>query len=375
MDVLFVTSWYPSTVSVKNGNFIEQHALALKSTGCNVVVVHVWYSNRTLIPGIKSVIQNDIPVHFISMPKVLKNSVKSHEKIFKKLISMLNNDGFKPEIIHGHVVFPAGRLALYLKNHYSVPLVYTEHWSGYKPENTHLFTEEVTTLTTEVLGNTDLILPVSHDLAKTMAGKGFTGNYAVVNNTVNTSVFYLTQRDRSEKFRFLHVSNFEPRSKNTEGIIRAFVNGKFENATLTIAGDGDLDKLRAFAKSLDGDISQIVFIGRQEYAEVADLMRKSDCFILFSNFENLPCVIAESHCCGLPVLATKVGGIPEMIDASNGVLIPAGDEEKLIAQMRELIAHRISFNQSEIAEKASMRYSYETIGMELRKHYDSLLQK
>lgn len=364
MDILFVASWYPSKLIPKNGNFIEQHALAVQAVGCNVRVAHLVYSNRILVPEIKFVFQNDITVYHILIPRLLKNSDRVRDFMFSRLISKLNDSGFTPQIIHGHVVYPAGQLALFLKNYYEVPLIYTEHWSGYKSVNSDLFTEEVAALTADVLDNTDLILPVSEDLGKNMIGKGFPGKYSVVNNTVNTSVFYPENCDKSEIFKFLHISNFESRAKNTEGIIRAYANGRFENTTLTIAGDGDIEKMRGFAKSLDTDISQIEFIGALEYSDVADLMRRSDCFILFSNFENLPCVIAESHCCGLPVLATNVGGIPEMIDETNGIMVSPGDEEKLMAEIGNMIEKRNYFNHSEIANVASKRYSFEVIGQE-----------
>ena len=375
MNILFVASWYPFNLNPKNGNFIEQHAHAVQSVGCNVRVAHLVYSNRILVPEIKFVIQNEIPVYHLLIPRLLKNSDRVHALMYNRLISKIDDSGFTPEIIHGHVVYPAGRLALFLKNHYGVPMVYTEHWSGYKAVNSELFTDDVAAMTTDVLRNTDLILPVSEDLGKNIVAKGFSGNYAVVNNTVNTAVFYSVKRDESEVFRFLHISNFEPRAKNTEGIIRAFITGRFENASLTIAGDGDIEKIRDYAKSLATDISQIDFIGSLDYTEVADLMRSSDCFVLFSNFENLPCVIAESHCCGLPVLATNVGGIPEMIDYSNGILVPSGNESELITGMKSMIENRNRFNLPEIAEKAAERYSLLTIGNQFLGHYRNLLSK
>ncbi len=374
MNILFVAAWYPSKLNPKNGNFIEQHALAVKSIGCNVIVAHLNYSNRILVPEIKVVFQNEIMVYQVQIPRLLKNSERVQAFMFKRLISKLDNVGFAPDIIHGHVVYPAGQLALFLKNHFEVPLVYTEHWSGYKAVNSDLFTDDVAAMATEVLSNTDLILPVSEDLGKNMIDKGFTGNYSVVNNTVNTSVFYPEKRYQSEVFRFLHISNFEPRAKNTEGIVSAFIKGEFEGATLTIAGDGDIEKMRKYAESLNADISQIEFIGALEYEEVADLMRNSDCFVLFSNFENLPCVIAEAHCCGLPVLATDVGGIPEMMDETNGFLIEPNDEPGLIAGMQNMVEKKMHFNRIGISNVASKRYSFEAIGREFLKLYTALLQ-
>lgn len=375
MDVIFVASWYPSKLHATTGNFIEQHARAVAEAGGNVRVVHMTFSNRILVPQIKESNQNNIPVYHLLIPRLLENSKTTKQILFKKLVSQFDTTDFNPEIVHGHVVFPAGELALFVSNHYKVPLVYTEHWSGYKPENADRFTDKVKGLTKEVLQKTNLILPVSHDLGENMKAKGFLGNYAVVNNTVDTSIFYQEQRKQNEIFRFLHVSNFEPKAKNTEGIVRGFLNGDFENAHLTIAGDGDIEGLRTFMKTLNRDVSNVELIGALDYNGVADLMRSSDCFILFSNFENLPCVIAEAHCCGLPVLATEVGGIPEMINSENGLLIAPGNEIQLIAGMRKMIEKRNFFNSMEIAEKAAKRYSLITIGEQFLDHYRALINR
>src|SRR5690554_302843 len=373
MDVIFVASWYPSKLHATNGNFIEQHARAVFLAGGNVRVVHMAFSNRVLIPQISTSTQNNIPVYHLLIPRILENSKTTKQLLFKKLIARLDSDGFNPKIVHGHVVFPAGELALYLSNHYNTPLVYTEHWSGYKTVNADRFTEKVQRLTKKVLRNTDLILPVSYDLGESMRAKGFHGNYAVVNNTVDTSVFYPRKRAQNNVFQFLHVSNFDPTAKNTEGIIRGFLNGDFKNARLTIAGDGDIARLKSFMQSLGRDVSNIELIGALGYGGVADLMRGSDCFVLFSNFENLPCVIAESHCCGLPVLATRVGGVPEMIDSENGMLIPPGDESEVVVGMRKMIEKRAAFNSAKIAEVAAQRYSLLTIGEQFMNHYRALM--
>jgi len=374
MNVLFITSWYPSKLQTTNGNFVEQHARAVDSVGCNVKVVHLLFSNRILLPQIELKIQSGVPVYHVFVPKVIGKSERLKRRVFKQLTGKLEELDFTPDIIHGHVVFPAGELALFLKEYFSVPLVYTEHWSGYKAVNSKLFTEEVAAMTKDVLSKSELILPVSQELAETMKHKGFDGKYVVVNNTVDTEIFYPKEREDSGKFNFLHVSNFHPRAKNTEGIIRAFANAKLENSTLTIAGDGDLEKLIENSKFENLDLSYVTFLGSTDYLGVAELMHTSDCFVMFSNYENLPCVIAESHCCGRPVIATMVGGIPEMIDETNGLLITPGDETALIEAMKKVRDGRKTFDFFEIARVASERYSLRAIGEEFHELYNQVIK-
>ena len=64
--------------------------------------------------------------------------------------------------------------------------------------------------------------------------------------------------------------------------------------------------------------------------EIADMMKAHHLFVLFSNYENLPCVIAEAHCTGMVVVGSDIGGTREMINAQNGVIVQARDEAALL---------------------------------------------
>lgn len=375
MNVLFVTSWYPSKWHETNGNFIEQHALAVQTVGVNVRVAHLIYSNRIIFPRVSLEMRNNILVYHVAIPRVLRHNEWFKKRLFQTLISELKSADFIPQIIHGHVVYPAGELALFLADHFQIPLVYTEHWSGYKQINSHRFTPEVEGLIGRVLNRAQLIMPVSNDLAENMRNRGFDGEYYVVNNTVNTNIFQFRQRPKNALFEFLHVSNFEPAAKNVEGLMRAFLNAAIPNAHLTIAGDGDLQPLIKFLNSFSGDVSRITLKGKMDYEDVALHMQMSDCFVLFSNYENLPCVIAEAHCCGIPVLATNVGGIPEMVNMGNGVLVSPGDEAGLQVAMHEMVARANSFNKRKIRDQAADRYAYKVIGNEFLKCYNRVLKE
>lgn len=375
MNVLFVASWYPSKWHDTNGNFIEQHARAVQEVGVNVRVVHIIFSNRILLPHISTEIRNGIKVNHVAIPRVLRHKASVKNRVFEKLVAQLENETFTPEIIHGHVVYPGGELALFLAEHFQIPLVYTEHWSGYKPINSDKFTPEVAALTRQVLDRTKLIMPVSNELGENMRNRGFSGDYYVVNNTVNTDIFRFRQRPKNAMFQFLHVSNFEAAAKNVEGMMRAFLNAGIPNAHLTVAGDGDPRPLVKFLNSQSSDVSGITLKGKMDYDEVARHMQMSDCFLLFSNYENLPCVIAEAHCCGIPVLATHVGGIPEMVHMGNGVLVAPGNEDELQSAMREMVARANSFNKRKIRDEAVDRYSYKVIGTEFLTCYNRVLSR
>jgi glycosyltransferase involved in cell wall biosynthesis len=89
-----------------------------------------------------------------------------------------------------------------------------------------------------------------------------------------------------------------------------------------------------FAAGIAAIPGSIEFTGEIAYEEVAKAMQQADCLLLFSHIENSPCVIGEALCCGLPVIASRVGGIPELIDEQNGILVPAADETALLNAMK-----------------------------------------
>jgi glycosyltransferase involved in cell wall biosynthesis len=101
-------------------------------------------------------------------------------------------------------------------------------------------------------------------------------------------------------------------------------------------------------------------------------MRESDFFVLPSLWENQPCVLNEALSCGLPILATRIGGIPEMLDDQTGLLVPPGDVAALTDALCKALNHEIHFDQKRIAQ-AAMRYQPETVGNEILEVYQDAL--
>src|SRR4029077_11836325 len=101
--------------------------------------------------------------------------------------------------------------------------------------------------------------------------------------------------------------------------------------------------------------------GEIPYEQVAVELRQSSAMILFSFCENLPCVMLESLCSGVPVIATRVGGIPEVIGSENGILIQDGDEKELLGAMKQMVDKARFYNKEKFSRQAAMRFSYETV--------------
>ncbi len=114
--------------------------------------------------------------------------------------------------------------------------------------------------------------------------------------------------------------------------------GRVDGVTLAIAGDGpDLPDLRRKVAELGLD-GRVRFLGPLNRDRVLTLFRAADASLLTSSWENFPHTVVEALAVGTPVLATAVGGVPELVhDGENGLLVSAGDRDALAAAVRRVI--------------------------------------
>jgi glycosyltransferase involved in cell wall biosynthesis len=114
-----------------------------------------------------------------------------------------------------------------------------------------------------------------------------------------------------------------------------------DGVALLVAGDGpDRPALEIRAASL-GLGARVRFLGAQPRGDVLSLFRAADAVLLSSAWENFPHTVVEALAVGTPVVATAVGGIPEVVrDGENGLLVPPGDPRALAAAMRRVVAER-----------------------------------
>ena len=114
---------------------------------------------------------------------------------------------------------------------------------------------------------------------------------------------------------------------------------RVEGVSLLVAGDGpDLPDVRrdASERGLDGRVRFLGPLGRED---VLALFRAADASLLTSSWENFPHTVVEALAVGTPVIATAVGGVPELVrDGENGLLVPAGDAEALAVAIRRVAA-------------------------------------
>jgi glycosyltransferase involved in cell wall biosynthesis len=120
------------------------------------------------------------------------------------------------------------------------------------------------------------------------------------------------------------------------GVLRAQVPG----LRIECAGDGDLGKVQRYAQSMGMD-ARVKLRGWLDKRAAADLLGRASAFVLPSYAEGLPMALLEAMAAGCPVVATRVGGIPDLVtDGVDGLLVPPGDPDALAAALLRVLRDR-----------------------------------
>ena len=383
INVLWLASWYPDRLDPFYGDFIERHAIAVsryvKLTVLVILKDESLPANKT---EVEKTIDNNLTVYHVyygktKMPRRLESyfSVKKYFKLQKQFYQQIEKETGRPAIIHVQVAMKAGMLALYLEKKYQIPFVVTEHWTGYYPESkpsvyeSNIFYKKINK---KILQKAALFLPVTKDLGETINKNFIPVKYIVVPNVVNTGLFFY-EPVMPDTFRFIHPSymNYQ---KNPEGILQACVQLKAKGYDFKLLMIGNEDRALIKIAKDNHLLNNVVFFkAAVPYKTVAKEMQESAALLLFSRFENLPCVILEALCCGLPVISSRVGGIAEVINETNGLLVDSENIGQLVNAMQQMMDNYDTYNKGAFADIATKQFNYATVGNQYFSIYQNIL--
>jgi len=333
LHILFLCGWYPSNVLPKNGDFIMRHAKTVSAMH-TVSVLHIISKPRISKTEIEVEKDNDLHT-YIAYIKPSKNPfLKLYRFWFAYQALLKEIGGF--DIVHLNKLYPFGLLALHLKKIKKLPYIISEHWTGYhlKEKKSLPWLEQI--LSKKITANASFVSPVSSDLKNSMLKSGLRGNYQIIPNVVNTTLFKPTLKT-SKVFTITHISSLLDKHKNISGMLR--VAKQLEDCIDSFQWNfigGTEGQFKNLIKNLDFKKNQVCFIDHIDHKKVPGFLNASDVFILFSNYENLPCVILEAFSCGVSVIATKVGGIQEFFPNEFGFLIDKKNEQQLLDKIISL---------------------------------------
>jgi glycosyltransferase involved in cell wall biosynthesis len=276
------------------------------------------------------------------------------------------------------VPWKAGLVALWMKKKYGLPFVLTEHWGIYHPaapDPFHARPALQQRWMKDIFREAGALFTVSQFLAGSIEKEISRKTDAVLPNVVDTTLFF-SKEEKYSRFTFLHVSNMVP-VKNVDLLLRAFheflQKQPNSDAQLLLVGNRN-DEYVKMAEAM-GLLNQSVFFrGEVSYGEVAEEMHLSHCFVLPSDSETFSCVTAEALCSGLPVIASEAGALPELVNGSNGVLVPVRNQQALADAMMQVWKDFGKFDRARLAREAAQQYGYSEIAARFRALYGSFCQ-
>ncbi len=358
------------------GNFVQKHAEAAARVN-NVSVISVVSSLQANSRYIEKSTIRGIQTYIGYFPKKKGPFGKffnflNHRRTFKSVYKTYQKENPKTDLVHLNVTYPMGIWALWLKKRTNLPYVISEHSSGLHLTSDHAYPSHALALCTKVFNQADFILPVSLNLQYSISKLTSNTSFHVISNVVDETIFCKKTDVQHAIKQFIHISTGVDSIKNLTGMINTLnrLRQKRSDFHLNIVSDGDTLYAQDLVKRLNcGEFIQ--FHSTKTTHEIAQILSESDALLMFSNYENFPCVIAESFMTGLPVISSNVNGIPEHVNASNGILVNPGKEDELEAAIESFLDKKITFDQTEIRNYAEKHFGYRAVG----KSFDAIYRK
>lgn len=278
------------------------------------------------------------------------------DKWLYPFLTPLKLRSLKPDIVHAVLETFAGLALLFCRTKAKKILT--------------LQTTNRTFLKTMIVRHPDVVTAISTDLVRIATELGRT-DVILIPNGIDLSALKAARRTSTkDSHRVLSVGRLES-MKGTDTLLRAFakaVKGLDPGVHLRVVGAGSLlSSLQALAHELEID-HRVKFTGRVTGPELFAEYAKAEIFAGLSRSEALGNVFLEAQAAGCAVLATNVGGIPDIVlHEQTGILVPADDIDAAAMELRRLLTDApLRAKLSIVAEKNAEKYGWDGVAERYR---------
>lgn len=272
---------------------------------------------------------------------------------------------FKPKCILGSWAFPDAFSAKLIAQKMKIPFFVKVHGSDINILTTF---EDRKKHIQNVCQDSKHIIAVSDALRMKLIDLGVSSDKITrIYNGVDQNFFYQELNPSNKLFNeellpWVFVGNLK-KDKGVFDLIKAFSNYQKKGGLrkLVIIGDGTIKLALHKLIKEQGLSDSVKLLGAMVHSEAASIVRNSFCLILPSYHEGVPNVLLEAANCGIPVIATRVGGIPEVvIENKTGVLVEAGDVVALGESMID-VDKKFNFSKEDIVSHGKKFTWFENI--------------
>ena len=346
MRVLVLSSTFPNSEQPTRGVFVRERVSRL-ARRCEVVVVAPipWFPlNRWIRPdrarASRVEQQGGLTVHhprFFSLPRYGKflDGFFYAVSLIPHLVRLRRRFAF--EVIDAHFAFPDGVAAVLLARVFRCPVVITLRGSIVRLSGYHLHRPQLRW----ALNRAQRVVAVADYLRQVAAGIGVPADrIRVIPNGVDLMSFAPAKRDQARRMSglpedatILLTVGAVYSWKGQHLVIEAlpFLRKQYPGILYLLVG-GSRAEESSYVPSLKRRVAElgleehVRFVGSRPHAELVRWFNAADLFVLPTRSEGCPNVLLESLACGVPVVATEVGGVPEIIrHGRDGLLVPYGD--------------------------------------------------
>lgn len=381
--VLFLVKWYPNKNDIQSGIFIQRHAEAISQ----FAEVSVLYAKANLRDQNKWIVEERSVENGVT---VLRFYYKKRVVGFKALNSFIKfmlyflcclrgyrqmvSEGGPFHLLHVHVLGRTALFALYLRMRTKLPLVVSEHWTGYLsplPWFRRWYYQRC-------LHKCEALLPVTAYLAKNMAAQlTLPSVVEIVPNVVDQLFFEkeIQKHINPNQKMILQISDLVDKHKNLSGLLNALhlLKEKRNDFRLVLIGDGkDKAVLQQKMRQLDLD-QQVQFVGLKSAEQIADYMQKSCFLTLFSHYETFGVVLIEALAMGTPVVVSDLPAFDGFINENNARRVPIDDVDALAVQMDFMLDNYSNYDPQHLRAEASAKFSYQHVALQIERIYRQVL--
>ncbi len=269
------------------------------------------------------------------------------------------------DVIHCHILHGFHSIvALFFKRFYKKRVIIKVAATGPLSDFASLKNIFLGKIILKIIRNADRIVTVCSQSKQEAIGEGIPHSSVIqIPNGVDTHCFKPVLSDTKSRNNIIFVGRLDS-MKGVDVLIEAFKKLWDEglHAHLDIVGDGPEKNSLQYMVEMMGINDGVSFYG--EVQNVMKFMQKADLFVLPSLSEGLSNVILEAMACGLPVVATRVGGNTDLIqDGINGILVDSLSQEQLKGAIKELLEDTVLAGKlaAEARRAVEKKYSIEQI--------------
>jgi len=370
MRITVVTPYFPTSARSYGGRSAYETLRMLQRWAdihvvCPLTLYPKWLAPKNYDPPDLTYQPRDLKTTYFQYPALPVATRPINGLVCEEYLLPYVRDS-RPDLILNYWLYPEGLGAVRAGRKLGVPVVVGAIGSDVRRLSDAYIRHLIRRTLTEAAG----VITVSEELRQRAIAMGVPPDrVTAIRNGCDGTVFRPGDRDEARRLlgldlsgkMILYAGNLL-RTKGLAELMEAFIGLAHVRPSLRLAliGEGALgEKLRVRARKA-GVGGRLIMPGAQASPTVARWIAACDVFCLPSHSEGCPNVVIEALSCGRPVVATAVGGVPELVKDDCGMLVPARDSQQLRAALDSALSARWDANR--IA--AAIRRDWEQVARE-----------